>query len=257
MFHLRESDNKALRRRLVMPGVTLALCTLLTAPTLASDYTVHEGQEADFVQPMLSITPAAYDGIITYASSNPDCIRVDAHTGQLTFVALGTVTITATASTTDLYIGDGVSASYTISYEEAPDLRPVPQLAFTTSEADVAFMPDGTVKVPLLMLQYNGTEPLTFSSSDQQVVSTDADGTLYITGREGTATITVTSAESDQWKAAESALLIRVADQTAVGVKGMANNGRKQDSYDLSGRKQTRNTPRGIFITAGRKVATR
>ena len=222
----------------------------------APAYTVQEGQEDYFVRPILTISPSAYDGTITYTSSNPDCIRVDAQTGQLTFIALGTATITATASTTDLYIGDGVSASYTINYEEAPDLRPVPELAFTTEEVEVTFMADGTVKVPLLMLQYAGDTTLSFSSSDERVVSTDIDGSLYITGEEGMAIVTVTAAESDKWKAAETTLTIRVADQTAVGVKGMASDGRSQNSYDLSGRKQARAARRGIYITAGRKVAT-
>ena len=116
----------------------------------------------------------------------------------------------------------------------------------------------------------------TLSLSDTDIIGADgssliASGTCYILARHRTLSVSTTYMKLNGGYAAidnrggsltvtDANIIIQQggpAILTATGVKGMANSGRKQDSYDLSGRKQTRNAPRGIFITAGRKVATR
>ena len=196
-----------------------------------------------------------YDGSIRYSSSNPDCINVDENTGRLMFVAFGTAEIIATAAANERYLE--ATASYTVTYEAAPDLRPEPELAFITEQVEVTFMADGKVKIPLLMMQYSGDAPLSFASSDERVVSVEEDGLLYITGEEGMATITVTAPETDTWKAASTTLEIRVADQTAVQVGQVKGHRGSEAVYDLNGRRIKRAPQQGIYITAGRKTAVR
>ena len=55
---------------------------------------------------------------VTYSSSDPSVATVDATTGQVTAVALGTATITATVAATDDY--SSVQASYALTVTECP-----------------------------------------------------------------------------------------------------------------------------------------
>ena len=195
-----------------------------------------------------------YDGVITYSSSNPNCIDVDSHTGKLIFYELGTAVITAKASATARYLE--ATASYTITFAEAPDLRETPTLVFTPDVMEIGIQNGQLVKVPLLMVQYNGDGDLSFASDNESVAAVDEDGNLYITAAEGTATITVTSEETNKWKAATTTFTIRVADQTAVPVGQVKSQTGNAAAYDLSGRKLPSRSTRGIIIMSGRKVAS-
>lgn len=194
-----------------------------------------------------------YDGTITYTSSNPEIIDVNPSTGKLIYYELGTVVITASASATDRYLA--ATASYTITFSEAPDLRETPTLVFTPDVMEIFVQNGQVVKLPLLMVNYNGDGDLSFSSNNEGVVGVDVDGNLFITGTEGTAFVTATAGETDKWKSATTTFTIRVADQTAVTVGQVKAQTGTTDTYDMSGRKQPARPTRGIVIMTGRKVA--
>ena len=74
----------------------------------------------DFDEPVLTITPAGL--AVTYRSSNPDAATVDATTGEVTLIAEGVTTITATFAGNEAY--NAASASYKLTVLAAE--RPVP-----------------------------------------------------------------------------------------------------------------------------------
>ena len=69
----------------------------------------------DFTEPMLSTTPSGLT--VTYSSGNTNIATVDASTGDVTPVAAGTTTITASFAGNDSYNGN--TASYTLTISEA------------------------------------------------------------------------------------------------------------------------------------------
>ena len=62
-------------------------------------------------------TPVNADGIVTYTSSNTDVATVDPSTGEVTIVAAGTTTITATVEDSENYSYDTKVVSYTLDVE--------------------------------------------------------------------------------------------------------------------------------------------
>ena len=71
---------------------------------------------SDFVAPTLSYVEG-FDGTVIYESSDPDVATVD-EDGNVTIVAAGVTTITATSEATDNYLAG--EASYTLTVQEAP-----------------------------------------------------------------------------------------------------------------------------------------
>ena len=71
----------------------------------------------DFTEPTLTTDPANLS--VTYSSSNESAATVDASTGEVTLVAAGTTTITATFAGNDSY--NSGSASYTLTVNATAD----------------------------------------------------------------------------------------------------------------------------------------
>ena len=70
---------------------------------------------SDFAAPILTYVEG-FDGTITYSSSNPGVATVNATTGEVTLVAAGETTITATSeATANYFVGE---ASYTLTVKE-------------------------------------------------------------------------------------------------------------------------------------------
>ena len=67
----------------------------------------------DFTEPTLTTTPANLT--VTYSSSNTNVATVDASTGEVTLVAAGSTTITATFAGNDSYSGGTASYTLTVS----------------------------------------------------------------------------------------------------------------------------------------------
>ena len=76
----------------------------------------------DFTEPTLTTTPANLT--VTYSSSNESVATVDASTGEVTLVAAGETTITATFAGNDTY--NSGSASYTLTVNAAQALPTTP-----------------------------------------------------------------------------------------------------------------------------------
>lgn len=141
------------------------------------------------------VTGGSGAGITTFSSSNAAIAKVDAATGELTFIDDGTVTISAFRPADEQYAS--ASADYTLT------VLKYPQAAFTFSdslvEAALGFNPD--INTPM---GGSGTGGIEFISSDSAVASVDA-----ITGQvdlhsAGTAVITAVKAEDSIYLAAQA-----------------------------------------------------
>lgn len=96
----------------------------LDVPTFAwsaASYSVDINNAAGASYPTLTNTS---DGTVTYESSTPAVATIDATTGEITLVAAGSTTITASVAATDKY--SAASASYTLTVIDASAL-PEPQ----------------------------------------------------------------------------------------------------------------------------------
>ena len=82
------------------------------------EYTAHLGQA--FESPKAT---RVSDGAVTYSSSNEEAATVNAETGELTLVAVGTTTITATVAETSTYFSS--YASYELTVVDPNALNPV------------------------------------------------------------------------------------------------------------------------------------
>lgn len=101
--------NKITKIEVTYTGSTLTeTTTTFGAEVDEKTFEVKVGEEAAFVAPKAKLSPAGA-GTLTYSSSNPSAVDVDAQTGDLTFHATGTATITASFAATDAY---GSSSNY-------------------------------------------------------------------------------------------------------------------------------------------------
>lgn len=82
------------------------------------EYTAHLGQA--FESPKATTVS---DGAVTYTSSNEEAATVNAETGEITLVAVGTTTITATVAETSTYFSS--YASYELTVVDPNALNPV------------------------------------------------------------------------------------------------------------------------------------
>ena len=166
-----------------------------------SSYSVAPSQVSSFVAPT-GQTVSGYDGEITYRSSNSSIISVNEHTGQLSFNARGSVTITVVASQTDNYYG--ATVSYTVSYgKDDPDLK------FGATEV--------TVPVGAYAHQY-GLYPTkktsadyTLTSSNPNVLYIDDLGGIHV-GVAGTTVLTATVPETDRFYGATVTCTVHVVE---------------------------------------------
>lgn len=145
---------------------------------------------------------------ITYSSSDTDVAEVD-ETGLLTLKKGGTTTITASTAGDDFH--NAGTASYTLTVN-----RLDANLAFdaTEFETDVnaAFTAPTLTKPEGLAVEY--------ASSNSSVASVNAEtGAVTIGSVAGTATITVSSAQTDVYNADEASYTVSVYDPNVKGTK--------------------------------------
>lgn len=114
----------------------------------------------DFTEPTLSTTPAGLT--VTYSSSDTNVATVDFSTGEVTLVAAGTTTITATFAGNDSY--NGGTASYTLTVNAAQALPTAPtnlalsDVASTSMTASWSAVTDAT-SYELDVVQGSSFEP--------------------------------------------------------------------------------------------------
>ena len=136
-----------------------------------------------------------YDGKLTFATSDPKVVTVDAN-GLLTIVGAGNATVTITGAETD-YRQAPAAVSYEVVIEKAS-----PELAFEKSAIE-ALVLDPVPANALTKGVYDGT--VTYKSSDENVATVDADGKVT-TKTGGTVTITANGAETANCHAAKQAV---------------------------------------------------
>ena len=165
-------------------------------------YTLHVGEVAtiSYAEKTVSKLPSAgpftnplsngAEGRIIYSSSNESVARVDAATGQVTIVSEGTATITATVAESDAWAYAEKTASYTLKVEKYAG-------SISYAESTVNKLP---IDEPFTnALSNNGDGVVTYSSSDTDVARVDAATGQVTIVSEGTAVITATVADSDDW----------------------------------------------------------
>lgn len=180
-----------------------------------STVTVMQGQESEFVAPTLTLldaegNPVTFgDNDIYYESSAKAVADVNVASGEVTFVAPGTTTVTAT------YLGNNsdyeyLTASYTLVYKEKELIATT--VEFTSTDNSVNIGEGITVKA---VVKANGIEvegaTVTYSASNGNVL---VDGnTGYILGAtEGTSKITATFAGNADYATSYAELYVTVTD---------------------------------------------
>ncbi len=140
----------------------------------------------DDLQMSRSVTPSnATDRTVTWSSDNSDVATVDASTGLVTGVSVGTVTITATAND-----GSGVYGTATITVD------PILVSSITISPSSESVNVGSTLALTESVSPSNATDKtVTWSSDDTDVATVDATG--LVTGvAEGVVTITATAQDA-------------------------------------------------------------
>lgn len=165
----------------------------------------------DFTAPTLT-TATGYDGTVTYSSSNESIALVDESTGDVVIGNVeGTATITAKANATSNFKAD--EASYTIT---VIDNREVPTLSFSESEVRIAL---NATEYTLPTLNNPSSLTVSYSSSDDNVI-TEVDGEFIVaTDAVGEATMTATFAGNTTYKPANAQFKVIVYDPNAKGTK--------------------------------------
>lgn len=141
-----------------------------------------------------------YDGTITYASSDETIATVDAHSGVVTALATGDVTITATGTETTTYNGGTASYLLHIGYLDA-------QMKFAKEVVTVTFGESVENK-----LSKKTSAEVVYTSDNEAVASIDADGKVTVNAV-GSVTIKATAEKADPYKAGEASYTITVEDK--------------------------------------------
>ncbi|MCD8077090.1 MAG: metallophosphoesterase [Lachnospiraceae bacterium] len=143
------------------------------------------------------------DGKLTYESSNED-VAVVSKSGKVTITGEGTATITVTAAATDSYKEASMTVTVTVAKAETPALK-TQTITGTTSYSktvgDAAFTLDAKT---------NGDGKLTYESSNEDVLTVSSKGKVTILDS-GSATITVTAAETATYSQATMKITVTVA----------------------------------------------
>ena len=139
---------------------------------------------------------------VTYSTSDAEVAAVNATTGAVTIGAKeGTATITATFAGDETYKAG--SASYTINVA-----RTAVTLSF--SETEVTLKKGDAFEAPTFTKNPADLEGVVFSSSYPAVATVSDAGVIALGDATGTAVITATFAETDEYKAAQASVTITV-----------------------------------------------
>ena len=143
------------------------------------------------------------DAVLTYTSSDPSVAEVDPKSGKVTPKAAGKTVITVSAPETEhFYAG---TASYTLTLVAAGN---------TISATDITRDYSANLRKTLVGASCLGGAKLTYSSDNANVQVTSS-GILKIAAKfYGTAKITISSAATTQYKAAEAVITVTVKPVT-------------------------------------------
>ena len=166
-----------------------------------TSFTVYIG--SDFTAPAL-INPHDLEGI-TYESDNDDIASVDSETGEVIIgTTEGVATITASFAGNDDYKAG--SASYTITVSKATQ-------GLTVNNAPTSMLVGESIQLDWTSISGYS---VTITTSDATVIELDdeEEGLLHAVGA-GTATIKVSQAETEAYKADEVSFTVTVTDPSS------------------------------------------
>ena len=173
--------------------------------------------------------PDDITGTITYESSNTNVAIVDANTGEYTIVGAGTTTITATlADDDDNYEAD--DASYTLVVDKIADA-----LSFDEKSQTYTYGESGGVNELTIAHEDLGgfKGSVKYTSSKTSVVSVNETTGKIKVLKPGTATITASIVEEDNYKAASASYTVVVnKKKITITINETINFG--EDDPDLS-----------------------
>ena len=189
----------------------------------------------------VSTTGGSGNGEVTYSSSDSNVLAVDATSGEVTVVGLGTAVITATKASDSNYS----SKSATVSITVAKGVQTT--LSITNVPTAVTY---GDNHFTLAITGGSGTGEETYSSSNQEVLSVDeTSGDVTVIGA-GTAEITVTKAADESYTSASKTTTITVNPKELT----LTNLAVKGKSYDGTTTAEFISTPQLNGIEAGDEV---
>ncbi len=169
-------------------------------PTLRQrDITVNDKSVAMGTTVNLDATLTEGDGTLTYKSSDTSVAKVSS-TGVVTPVKVGTTEVTITAAATDVYAR--ATKTVTVTVTKGTQSISVGATSYKKTYRDAAFSLDAAAS--------KGDGSLTFKSSDTGVVSVNKSGVVTLKGA-GTAKVTITAAETANWKKATRTVTITAA----------------------------------------------
>ena len=120
-------------------------------------------------QPFTAPTLDGEKSGVTYTSSNPNAATVNESTGEVTLVAAGTTTITASAPKTDQYEADTASYTLTVSAAQPEPDQPGGKKTYTLTINST----DLQKKSGSGYAQYNGSHILTATASDNSTMEVE------------------------------------------------------------------------------------
>ncbi len=203
-----------LKRSMIYSLITVAPLAERNLAFSEDAVTVTYGE--DFTEPVLS---GVTDGV-TYESSNTEVATVDPSTGEVTLLAAGTTTITASAPANATYLS--AKANYTLTVNKAAR-----NLSF--SEKTVTAKIEGE---PLTEPVLTGViEGVTYSSSNTEVATVDANGNVTIKAA-GTTIIKASSQEDAKYFADETSYTITVISPSLWRLVGKFNGTDKWSKND-------------------------
>lgn len=138
------------------------------------------------------------DGAVTYSSSDPSVISVDAKTGVLTQKGKGLAVITVRAAATRLYQEAAVTSKVYVGQQ-------TPKLGGFRSEYQLTYVRGRTYRWGEKLIN-SGDGAATFRSSNARVASIDSKTGLLRLEGPGTATITITTAETPSYRAGKRSI---------------------------------------------------
>ena len=145
---------------------------------------------------------------LTYSSSNTGVATVDASSGTVTLVALGSTTITASFAGNDNYNAAQDSYELSVAKADAVDV----ELSFSSATATATYG-DAAVNAPALNNPHQ--LPLAWTSSNENVAKVNASGVITIVGA-GQTIISASFAGSDDYKAKVASFTLTVSKATAL-----------------------------------------
>ena len=151
---------------------------------------------------------------VVYSSSKPEVATVNAETGEVTLVAVGNTTITATGSETETHLAGTASYALTVSSKLTRALEfSAATASATLGEAFTAPTLSGV------------TEGVVYSSSNTAVATVDAaTGAVTLVGA-GETTITAAAPESETHLAGTATYTLTVEDLSPVTIASVLKSG--------------------------------